>query len=76
MCKTQCTFSHYFCNCTNVTIQTLDLEGSDRYGILTQVEEMGLGSVSEKRILITQSEWQSYNCGSMFAYVAHGDFNR
>jgi len=45
-------------------------------GILTQVEEMGLGSVSEKRILITQSEWQSYNCGSMFAYVAHGDFNR
>lgn len=54
----------------------MDLEGSDRYGILTQREEMGPGSVSEKRILITQSVWQSYNSGSMFAYVAHGDFSR
>lgn len=59
-----------------MNIKTLDLEGSDRYEILTQREEMGLGSVSEKRILITQSVWQSYNSGSMFAYVAHGDFSR
>ncbi len=33
---------------------------------------MVLGSVSEKHILITQSVRQSYNSGSMFAYVAHG----
>ncbi len=56
--------------------KTLDLEESDRYEILTQREEMVLGSASEKHILITQSVWQSYNSGSMFAYVAHGAFGR
>lgn len=57
----------------------MDLEGSDQYEILTQREEMVLGSASERETHLNYTVCaviQSYNSGSMFAYVAHGDFAR